>query len=55
MRKGWSASRVTIQGEIVVRQFLPVNGPSGTYSHAWTSLIDQSFNKTNPKIEFSAS
>ena len=55
MRKGSSASSVTIQGEIVVKQFFPVNGPSGTYSHAWTSLIDQSFSKTIPKIDFSAS
>lgn len=32
--KGSKASRVTIQGEIVVKKFLALNGPKGTYSQA---------------------
>lgn len=35
--KGSSASRETTQGEILVAKFLAVNGPRGTYSHAYTT------------------
>lgn len=38
VRKGSRASMRTTQGEMVVAKDLLVNGPSGTYSHAWTSL-----------------
>jgi hypothetical protein len=37
-RNGSSASINTTQGDIVVAKDLLVNGPSGTYSHACTSL-----------------
>ena len=33
MRNGSSASIETTHGDSVVAKFLPVNGPSGTYSH----------------------
>jgi len=31
-------------------QFLPLNGPRGTYSHFWMSLALQSFINTTPKM-----
>lgn len=38
----------------MVPKFLPLNGPSGTYSQAWISRADQSFIKTNPNTLASA-
>ena len=42
-----NASGVT-QAEIDVRNDLPRNGPSGTYSHDWMSRALQSFTSTTP-------
>mmetsp|Transcript_14436 Transcript_14436/g.36804 ORF Transcript_14436/g.36804 Transcript_14436/m.36804 type:complete len:204 (-) Transcript_14436:524-1135(-) len=53
--KGSRASKVTIQGEIVVQKFLAPKGPRGTYSHFWISRALQSFMSTTPKILSSAS
>jgi len=47
-RNGFSASNVTIQGEIVVAKLFDRNGPSGWYSQACTSRADQSFSSTTP-------
>src|SRR5437870_1255137 len=49
VRKGSRASIVTTHGEIDVPKFLPRNGPSGTYSHAWMSRALQSLTSTMPK------
>lgn len=40
-RKGSNASKVTIQGEIVVPKFFPRNGPRGWYSNCWISRATQ--------------
>ena len=52
---GSSASANTTHPLIVVAKFFPLNGPSGTYSHACTSLALQSFNSTYPNTHSSAS
>src|SRR4051794_10912401 len=44
-----SAGSGVTQAATLVANDLPRNGPSGTYSHAWMSLADQSFNPTTPK------
>ncbi len=54
-RYGASASRVTIQGEIVVAKFFARNGPSGWYSQAWMSRADQSLSRHRPNTCASAS
>ena len=41
---------MTIQGEMVVAKLFARNGPSGWYSHCWTSRADQSFTRHNPKM-----
>lgn len=42
----WRASASTIQGLMLEPRFLLVKGPSGTYSHAWTSRALQSLSRT---------
>src|ERR1700730_14366035 len=50
LRKASRASKVTIQGEMLVQKFFARNGPSGWYSQAWMSRALQSFIKTKPKM-----
>ena len=45
---------MTTQGLIVVAKFFALNGPSGWYSHFWTSRADQSFTMHRPKMWSSA-
>ena len=52
---GSNASASTTHGLMVVPKFFALKGPSGTYSHAWMSLADQSFRSTNPNILSAAS
>src|SRR3984957_5056879 len=54
-RNGTSASKVTIQGEIVVEKLLERNGPRGWYSQVCTSRADQSLTRHTPKRCDSAS
>src|SRR3546814_6117253 len=55
LRNGASASRVTIQGEIVLAKFLDRKGPRGWYSQACRSRADQSFSMHRPNTCDSAS